>query len=252
MSSVLVENHGPVRVVAINRPDKLNALDEPCRLELLSALTEAASDEAVRVVVLTGVGRAFCTGQDLGVGSELEHAGATVRDTYNPLARVLREMNKPALAAVNGPAVGAGLGLALCCDLRYMASSAYLACSFSRVALVPDTGTTVALVRQLGHARAFEVAVTGRKLSAEEAADAHLINGVVADDDLLDAVLDTARALAAGPARAFALTKQLMVSAANKPEFDVLEEEAAFQGLAAYTDDHRAAIAAFLARQSKS
>jgi 2-(1,2-epoxy-1,2-dihydrophenyl)acetyl-CoA isomerase len=250
MSSVLVENHGPVCVVAINRPDKLNALDEPCRLELLSALTEAAGDEAVRVVALTGIGRAFCTGQDLGAVSELEDAGATVRDTYNPLARILREMGKPAIAAVNGPAVGAGLGLALCCDLRYMARSAYLACSFSRVALVPDTGTTVALVRHLGHARALELALTGRKVSAEEAEDAHLINGVVADDDLLDAVLETARTLAAGPARAFALTKQLMVRAANQPEFEVLEEEAAFQGLAAHTDDHREAIAAFHARQS--
>lgn len=252
MSSVLVENHGPVRVVAINRPDKLNALDQPCRQELLASLTAAARDEAVRVVVLTGIGRAFCTGQDLGAGSELEDAGATVRDTYNPLARILREMDKPAVAAINGPAVGAGLGLALCCDLRYMASSAYLACSFSRVALVPDTGTTVALVRQLGHARAFEVAVTGRKVSAEEAADAHLVNGVVADDGLLDAVLKTAGTLAAGPARAFALTKRLMVSAAHTHEFEVLAQEAAFQGLAAHADDHREALAVFLDRHSKS
>jgi 2-(1,2-epoxy-1,2-dihydrophenyl)acetyl-CoA isomerase len=251
MSSVQVENHGPVRVVAINRPDKLNALDEPCRRELLASLTEAARDDAVRVVVLTGIGRAFCTGQDLGVGTELEDAGATVRDTYNPLARILREMDKPTIAAVDGPAVGAGLGLALCCDLRYMASSAYLACSFSRVALVPDTGTTVALVRQLGHARAFEVAVTGRRIGAEEAAEAHLINGAVADDGLLDAVLKTAGTLAAGPARAYALTKRLMVSAANSPEFEVLEEEAAFQGLAAHAEDHQKAIAAFLDSRSK-
>lgn len=252
MSSVRVEDHGAVRVVAINRPDKLNALDEPCRLELLASLTDAARDDTVRVVVLTGIGRAFCTGQDLGVGSELEDAGATVRDTYNPLAQVLREMDKPALAAVNGPAVGAGLGLALGCDLRYMASSAYLACSFSRVALVPDTGTTAALVRQLGHARAFEVAVTGRKISAEEAADTHLVNEVVADEELLDAVLEIAGTLAAGPARAYALTKRLMVSAANSPESEVLKQEAAFQGVVAQTDDHREALAAFLGRRSKS
>ncbi len=252
MTSVAVSDHESIRTVAINRPEKLNALDEPCRVELLAALTNAARDDRVRVVILTGNGRAFCTGQDVGASRELVDAGATVRDTYTPLARVLREMDKIAVAAINGPAVGAGLGLALNCDLRYMARSAYLACSFSRVALVPDTGTTVALVRQLGHARAMEAALLGRRIGAEEAVEAHLVNGIVDDEGLLAAVNETAQVLADGPAMAFGLTKQLMLKAANDAEFEVLDSEAVAQGIAAASVDHQQAVAAFLARRTTS
>jgi 2-(1,2-epoxy-1,2-dihydrophenyl)acetyl-CoA isomerase len=248
VSSVRSEDRGQVRVVTINRADKLNALDEPCRMELLGALRSAADDAEVRAVILTGAGRAFCTGQDVGASEELVDAGDTVARTYNPLARILREMDKPVLAAINGPAVGAGLGLALSCDLRYIAESAYLACSFSRVALVPDTGTTVALVRHLGHARAFEIATSARRIDSAEAASSHLVNGVVADDQLLGEVLATATNLAGGPATAFALTKQLMVSAMREDEFTMLEQEARAQGIAAATDDHREAVRAFLDR----
>ena len=251
MTSTLVEDHGPVRTVAINRPEKLNALNAPCRSELLTALSEAADDHRVLVVILTGNGRAFSTGQDVEASSELADAEATVRETYNPLARILREMDKPTVAAINGPAVGAGLGLALSCDLRYMARSAYLACSFSRVALVPDTGTTVALVRQLGHARAMEVALLARKITAEEALEAHLVNAVLDDDRLRTSVLETALTLADGPAQAFGLTKKLMVQAANEPELAVLEREASYQGIAAASEDHQKAIAAFLARHPR-
>jgi 2-(1,2-epoxy-1,2-dihydrophenyl)acetyl-CoA isomerase len=252
VSAVLTEDRGAVRVVTINRADKLNALDEPCRLGLLAALQGAAEDEAVRVVVLTGAGRAFCTGQDVSAAEELIDAGDTVGRTYNPLARILREMDKPVIAAVNGPAVGAGLGLALSCDLRYIAESAYLACSFSRVALVPDTGTTVALVRRLGHARAFEIATSARRIDAAEAAGSGLVNAVVSDDQLLDETLTHAATLAAGPATAFALTKRLMVSALREDETTVLEMEARAQGIAAATADHRDAVRAFLDRGRRS
>jgi 2-(1,2-epoxy-1,2-dihydrophenyl)acetyl-CoA isomerase len=251
MGPVLADDDGHVRVVTLNRGDKLNALDGPSRLALLSALEAAAGDEEVRVVVLTGAGRAFCTGQDVTAAEELIDAGTTVAETYNPLARILREMPKPVVAAINGPAVGAGLGLALSCDLRYMAQSAYLACSFSRVGLVPDTGTTVALVRQLGHARAFEVATSARKISAAEAADAHLVNEVMADDRLLEEVLAKASVLAQGPVEAFSLTKELMVRAVREDEFSVLEHEAEAQGVAAASADHREAVAAFLAKSQR-
>jgi 2-(1,2-epoxy-1,2-dihydrophenyl)acetyl-CoA isomerase len=239
-------------VVTLNRADKLNALDGPCRRDLLTVLQAASDDDDIRVVVLTGAGRAFCTGQDVGAADELIDAGATVRESYNPLARILREMAKPVIAAINGPAVGAGLGLALGCDLRYMAQSGYLACSFSRVGLVPDTGTTVALVRRLGHARAFEIATSARKVSSQEAAEALLVNEVIADDELIDAVLATATTLASKPAEAIALTKRLMVEAANADEVAVLAREADYQGVAAATDDHRSAVAAFLARSRKN
>jgi len=252
MTPVRTDDHGRVRLVTLNRADKLNALDAPCRLALLEALEAAVTDDGVRVVVLTGAGRAFCTGQDVAAADELVDAGATVANTYNPLARILREMPKPVIAAVNGPAVGAGLGLALSCDLRYMAEDAYLACSFSRVGLVPDTGTTVALVRRLGHAWAFEVATSARRISAAEALDSRLINEVFAPEDLLEEALRRADTLAAGPAEAFALTKQLMVQAEREDEFAVLEREAHAQGVAATSDDHREAVAAFLAKSGRS
>jgi 2-(1,2-epoxy-1,2-dihydrophenyl)acetyl-CoA isomerase len=248
MPSVLTADHDRVRVVTINRADKLNALDEPCRLDLLSALRSAADDDGVRVVLLTGAGRAFCTGQDVNASEELEDAGATVADTYNPLARVLREMGKPVIAAINGPAVGAGLGLALCCDLRIMADTAYLACSFSRVGLVPDTGTTVGLLRRLGHAWAFEAAVTARRIPADEALAVRLVNEIVSGDQLLERALERGATLAAGPTEALALTKELFVRAAREDEFAVLEHEARAQGAAASLPYHRDAVAAFLAR----
>jgi 2-(1,2-epoxy-1,2-dihydrophenyl)acetyl-CoA isomerase len=248
MSSVLVHDDDAVRVVTVNRPDRLNALDDECRRGLLGALETAAADDDVAVVVLTGAGRAFCTGQDVTMSDELADAGATVRETYNPLAATLRRTDKPVIAAINGPAVGAGLGLALSCDLRVMGRNAYLACSFSRVALVPDTGTTVALLRQLGHARAFEVALSGRKIGADEAAATGLVNEVVDGDDVLGRALEIARELAAGPALAFGLTKQLLVAAARVDELELLAMEARAQGTAAASADHRNAVDAFLAR----
>lgn len=251
MNSVLVDDDCAVRIVTLNRPDRLNALDDQCRRALLSALTNAAADPNVRVILLTGAGRAFCTGQDVTASEELDDAGTTVRDTYNPLAATIRRLDKPVVAAINGPAVGAGLGLALSCDLRVMGSEAYLACSFSRVGLVPDTGTTVALLRQLGHARAFAVAAFGRKVGAEEAASAYLVNEVVDHADVRDRAVAMARDLASGPSLAFALTKELLVAAAHIDEFDLLELEARAQGVAAASSDHHDAVAAFLGARTR-
>jgi 2-(1,2-epoxy-1,2-dihydrophenyl)acetyl-CoA isomerase len=248
MAPVLVHEEDAVCVITLNRPERLNALDAPCRRALLEALTAAAAKDAVRVVVLTGAGRAFCTGQDVTAAEELQDAGATVRDTYNPLVVAIREMPKPVIAAVNGPAVGAGLGLALSCDLRLLADGAYLACSFSRVALVPDTGTTVVLLRQLGHALAFDAARTARRIEADEALGRGLVNEVVEGSALLERALELAAELAQGPALAYALTKQLLVTAADDDEYRVLELEANSQGLAAASEEHAAAIAAFLTR----
>jgi 2-(1,2-epoxy-1,2-dihydrophenyl)acetyl-CoA isomerase len=246
MSVVLVEDDGAVRVVAINRPDKLNSLDGPTRAALREALEHAGADESVRAVVLTGEGRAFCTGQDVGAPEDLVDAGATVRDTYNPLVRTLRTMPKPVVAAVNGPAVGAGLGLALCCDLRVMARSAFLSCIFSQVALVPDTGTTVALLRALGHAHGYEAAVTGRRIGAEEALAARLVNDVVEDEELQARARERARTLADGPALAYRLTKELFVAAAERSDEEMLALEAELQGRAARDPAHAAAIEAFM------
>ena len=165
-------------------PDSLNALDLPTRQALLDALRTADDDHDVRSIILTGSGRAFCSGQDLSAREELIDAGATVADTYNPLIRAITATDKPVIAAVNGLAVGAGLGLALACDEVVMAQSAFLSCAFVRVGLVPDSGITSRLVRSLGHARAFELARTARRIGADEALSLGLVNEVVADDQV--------------------------------------------------------------------
>jgi 2-(1,2-epoxy-1,2-dihydrophenyl)acetyl-CoA isomerase len=182
--SVDVQQADGVATITLDRPDRLNAVDAPTRRALLDALTEAGGDEKVRAVVLTGRGRGFCVGQDLSAEHELVDAHATVALTYNPIVRAIDEMPKPVVAAVNGLAVGAGFGLALACDLRIAGESASFAASFSKVGLVPDSSVSWYLVRELGRARAFELAVTGRSLSARQAFDLGLLNEVVADDEL--------------------------------------------------------------------
>lgn len=217
MDPVVLEKWGGVAEVTLNRPERLNALDGPCRVAMLEALQGVASDETIRAVILTGAGRAFCTGQDVAASEELVDAGATVRDTYNPLVRSIRGMPKPVIVAVNGPAVGAGLGLALACDLRLMAESAYLSCSFSRVGLVPDTGVSVGLVRLLGHALAYEIAVSARRVPAAEALELVMVNRVMPDEELRTAARDLAERLARGPTLAFAMTKQAFMPRRKAP-----------------------------------
>jgi 2-(1,2-epoxy-1,2-dihydrophenyl)acetyl-CoA isomerase len=249
VETIVSETLDGVARIALNRPEQLNSLDLPLRQGLLGVLRRAASDEAVRAVILTGEGRAFCSGQDLGAAEELVDAGATVAESYNPIARCLREMDKPVVAAVNGLAVGAGMGLALCCDEIVMSEKAFFSCAFVRVGLVPDTGVTSALVRTLGHARAFELARTARRVGADEALALGLVNEVVAPEALEDAALTRARELAAGPALALALTKRLLVRAAHE-ELDVmLDLEAEAQGAAAAAPDHAEGVAAFDAKR---
>ncbi|MET9970235.1 enoyl-CoA hydratase/isomerase family protein, partial [Streptomyces sp. NPDC006356] len=184
MSTVTSTSKGSVEWISLDRPDRLNALDEPTRRSLLAALNRADEDPAVRCIVLTGTGRAFCVGQDLSARHELTDAAATVHDTYNPLVTAITGMDTPVIAAVNGLAVGAGMGLALACDLVLVADTATFSCAFGKVGLVPDTGLSSVLVRALGHAHAFELAVTGRSLNAQTAHALGLVNAVVPADDL--------------------------------------------------------------------
>lgn len=245
MTTVALATNGPVARISLERPDSLNALDLPTRQALLGALASADGDRDVRAIVLTGSGRAFCSGQDLSAREELIDARATVADTYNPLIRAITATDKPMIAAVNGLAVGAGMGLALACDEVVMAQSAFLSCAFVRVGLVPDSGITSRLVRSLGHARAFELARTARRIGADEALSLGLVNEVVADDQVETAAQRRAAQLAAGPSYALALTKRLMVHAAAQDPGHMLELEARAQGAAAATEEHAEGVAAF-------
>jgi 2-(1,2-epoxy-1,2-dihydrophenyl)acetyl-CoA isomerase len=236
--TVTVGRDGAVATVVIDRPECLNALDLPTRRALVTALRDLAADNGVRAVVLTGAGRAFCVGQDLTAQDELAHADETIAATYNPLAQTIAAMPQPVVAAVNGAAVGAGMGLALACDLRLAADSASFSCAFGKVGLVPDTGVSWYLVRELGYARAFDLATSSRPLPAAEARALGLVNEVVPDGALAGRAAEVAARLAAGPAHAFALTKRQFRAATEIPFESLLALEARHQGSAAGHPDH--------------
>ncbi|WP_369253095.1 enoyl-CoA hydratase/isomerase family protein [Geodermatophilus amargosae] len=238
MSAVETTRDGAVATVTLARPDELNALDRATRWELVGALRDVAADDTVRAVVLTGSGRAFCVGQDLAAVEELEHADETVAGSYNPIAQTIADMPKPVVAAVNGPAVGAGFGLVLACDLRLAAEQASFSCAFGTVGLVPDTGVSWHLVRELGYARAFALAALGRTFTAEEAEGSGLVNRVLPADELASGARDLAQLLARGPSVALALTKR-QFRAVGEVSFEAaLAIEARHQGAAAAHPDH--------------
>ena len=250
--SVDTTRDGAVATVTLNRPDRLNALDRATRWELITALREVAADDAVRAVVLTGTGRAFCVGQDLAAVEELEHADETVAGSYNPIAQTIAEMPKPVIAAVNGLAVGAGMGLALACDQRLAADGASFSCAFGKVGLVPDTGVSWYLVRELGYARAFWLAASGRSIPAEEAHRLGLLNEVVPAAELAGRAHGLAELLAGGSAHALALTKR-QFRAVGEISFEAaLAMEARHQGVAAAHPDHVEGRTAFAEKRPPS
>jgi len=252
MTALELTRDGAVATIRLNRPDKLNALDRAVRWELIEALRAVASDDAVRAVVLTGSGRAFCVGQDLAAVEELEHADETVAGSYNPIAQTIAEMPKVVVAAVNGAAVGAGLGLALACDLRLAADGASFSCAFGKVGLVPDTGVSWHLVRELGYARAFALATLGRTFTAEEAQAHGLVNEVLPADQLADRARELAERMADGPALAFALTKRQFRAAGELTFEGLLAVEARHQGVAAAHPDHMEGRTAFAEKRPPS
>ena len=250
MSAVEVVRDGAVATVTLTRPEKLNALDRATRWELTGALRSVAGDSSVRAVVLTGTGRAFCVGQDLAAVEELEHAEETVAGSYNPLVQAITEMPQPVVAAVNGLAVGAGMGLALACDLRLAADSASFSCAFGKVGLVPDSSVSWYLVRELGYARAFALAATGRSLPAEEAHRLGLLNEVSPADQLAQRAAELAGLLAAGPAHALALTKRQFRAVGEVTFEAALAIEARHQGEAARHPDHVEGRTAFAEKRA--
>lgn len=245
---VRLERQGAVATIYLNRPDKLNALDSELREELIDHLSSLASEDEVRAIVITGSGRGFCVGQDLSREEELENTYSTIASSYNELARVIRRTGKPVIAAINGPAVGAGMSLALLCDMAVMSRDAILSCAFGRVGLVPDTGITWILARAVGHARAFEIALMGRALSAHEAFGLGLVQRVVDGDGLLPMAHEVATTLSRVPPLTMELTKKQLLDAANQGIHETLDVEALHQQLASHSADHLALRNDFLRR----
>jgi 2-(1,2-epoxy-1,2-dihydrophenyl)acetyl-CoA isomerase len=251
VADLRVEASDAVATVTLDRPDALNALTVGLKEELLATFQDIAADGAIRAVVLTGAGRAFCAGQDL---RERIAPGALpladeIRVRYNPLIRAMRTLDKPIIAAVNGVAAGAGASLAFACDTRLTSEAASFLLAFGRVGLIPDSGATWLLPRLVGGAKAAELAMTTDALTAVEAERFGLVARVLPADDLLREAHALAARLAAGAPVALALTKRALDLAWSATLDEQLETEADFQGRAGSTPDHAEGMAAFLERR---
>ena len=245
-----------VATITLNRPDVLNAFTDAMLDALDGALKQAERDAQARCVVITGAGRGFCAGQDLSDvkrrEAETGHAvsfAQHLRQKYNPIVTRIRTMEKPVIGAVNGVAAGAGASLALACDLRIASDKASFVLAFVRVGLVPDSGMNYFLTHLVGYARAFELAATGGRLSAEEALRLGVVNRVVPVEGFADAAQGWARELAQSATRAIGLTKRAMNRALVASVEDVLEYEAMLQEIAGRTTDHQEGVAAFLEKR---
>jgi 2-(1,2-epoxy-1,2-dihydrophenyl)acetyl-CoA isomerase len=253
MESIDVDNRGAVVVVTLNRPDRRNALDTPMKVALRDALALVASDSAVRAVVVAGSGGHFCAGQDLsehagGMAEGPEQAFATVGEHYAPIIRSLATMPKPVVAAVQGTCAGAGLSIALACDVRVIGTSTRFATAFSGIGLTTDSGLSHTLPRAVGEARARELILLGEPFDGPQAV-AWGIAGSLVDGDVTQEAIALATRLAAGPTAAFAESKRLLAETWSRDLAATLEAEAAAQTRAGGTADHSNAVRAFLAKQ---
>ena len=249
--------NGGVATLTLNRPDKLNSLMGAMMLEMFSALGTAAQDDAVRAVVLTGAGRAFCAGQDLAdpsmspkPGSNLPADVGDVVDTfYSPLVRRLRAMPKPVVCAVNGVAAGAGANIALACDIVIAVQTASFIQPFCKLGLVPDAGGTWLLPHAIGRARAMGLALLGDKLGAEQAAQWGLIWKCVAAADFEAEVKAVAHALAAGPTLGYVRTREAVDHAATSTLDSQLDLEAVMQRELGNSQDYAEGVKAFIGKR---
>ncbi|MCF3946208.1 2-(1,2-epoxy-1,2-dihydrophenyl)acetyl-CoA isomerase PaaG [Acidiphilium sp. AL] len=209
---LIVHSEGAVRVLTLNRPEKLNALNPAMHEALADAFTAIESDDSVRAVLLTGAGRGFCAGADLtqNMGSEMRDLGASIDKHYNPLVRRMRTLPKPVVSAVNGVAAGAGANLALAADIVIAAESANFTQAFIRIGLMPDAGGTHFLPHLVGDARARGLAMTGETITARQAAEWGLIWRCLPDEGFMDAALALAADLAAKPTQALAAIKRAL------------------------------------------
>jgi len=246
---VQTSRDGAVLTITLNRPDVYNAINRAMHEGLAAALREAGERE-IRAVVLTGAGRGFCSGQDL---REFESLPGGVREaleqTYHPNVRAIRALEKPVLAAVNGPVAGAGLSLACACDVRIGSSAATFVPGFIGIGLIPDAGSTWFIHRLLGFSRAFEWMVSNRRLTATQAVEWGLLSEEVPADDFGGRVQELAAWYASLPTRAVAMTKQLFEHAYTAPLDRQLELEAELQHAATQSEDFAEGVQAFLEKR---
>lgn len=249
-----VERRRSAMIVTLNRPDKLNSFNDEMHIALAEALKEADENDAIRAVMLTGAGRGFCAGQDLGDRdpnrmTEPPDLGATIETYYNPLIRRLRSLDKPVICAVNGVAAGAGANIALACDIVLAAKSARFIQAFCKIGLLPDSGGTWFLPRLVGEARAKGLALLGAPLSAEQAESWGLIWKAVDDDVLMQEAMALVDGFASAPTFGLGLIKQTIQAAAENSLDENLDLERDRQREAGRTPDYAEGVSAFLQKR---
>jgi 2-(1,2-epoxy-1,2-dihydrophenyl)acetyl-CoA isomerase len=242
-----------VAEITLNRPEVVNAINDTLGFELYDAFKQVERDTNVRAVVLTGAGRGFCSGQDLGdrlAVDESLNLTDSVRERYNLLLAKMNGLSVPLIAAVGGAAAGAGFGLALACDLRFAASNAKFTMAFSKIGLVPDSGSSYFLPRLVGLSKALELAWTADVIDAVEAHRLGIVNRVFEPHELHEQTVLFARKLAAGPTLAYGMTKALMHQNYHSSLAEALEHEARAQGIAGRSHDFREGVQAFTQKRS--
>ncbi len=239
-------------ILTFNRPERANAFSLELIRELQEAFKQAAADSEVRAVVLTGAGRVFGAGQDI---EEIKSHGADISyrqhllETYNPLILQIRRIEKPVIAAVNGPCAGASLGITLACDIRLASEKANFVVGFNGIGLVPDSGVSLLLPALIGFGRAHEYTFTNQPITAQQAMEWGLVNRVCPPDELMPETMKLAAQLADGPTGTYGLTKQAFNKAVLPNLEEVLNAEADLQEIAGHREEHKEGVAAFLEKR---
>jgi 2-(1,2-epoxy-1,2-dihydrophenyl)acetyl-CoA isomerase len=255
--TILLDRTGASATIVLNRPARMNAWSNALSRDLLDALRDVAADDGVRAVMLTGAGKAFCSGADLKEGAAIAAASDGVLDTdsilnewYHPIVTTIREMPKPVISAVNGPAAGAGLSLALAADLVVAKESAYFLLAFVNIGLAPDGGSSLFVPARVGFARAAEMALLGEPVPARQAVDIGLVNAAYPDDEFEQKSSDLLARLANGPTRSYAGSKRELNHWLYSRMAEHLAFEASVQAELARSKDGAEGIAAFLEKRT--
>lgn len=256
-SSILLEIDQGVALLTLNRPDNLNSFNAEMHQAMRAALSQIRKDASVRALVITGSGRGFCAGQDLGdrnvaASDTAPDLGESIEKRYNPMLRTLRDLPLPVICAVNGVAAGAGANIALACDITLAARSASFIQAFCKIGLIPDSGGTWTLPRLVGSARARAMALLGDKISAEQAESWGMIWRCVDNEQLMEEAMKLARHLATQPTKGLALIKRALNASANNTFDEQLDLERDLQRLAGRTEDYREGVAAFMEKRQPS
>ena len=240
-----------VSTITLNRPEVYNALNDEITYELQAAFKELKKDKACRVIILTGEGKAFCSGQDLkaAMGEEKRSFSQSLYKRYNPLIKLIREVDKPVIGRINGVAAGAGCSIALACDIVLMADEASLIEVFINIGLVPDSGSSFFLPRLVGSSKAFELASMGKKVGGQEAVNLGLANKSAPLSELDELVKEYVDYYAAAPTKAIALMKKMFNKSGNSTLKEMLEYEAYCQDIAGSSEDYNEGVSAFLEKR---